>query len=62
MLVKLKGKRVEKGLSQEEISKLLDMALSTYNLKENGSREFTMTECINIMKILDCKFEDIFLQ
>lgn len=62
MLVKLKGKRVEKGLSQEEISKLLNMALSTYNLKENGSREFTMTECINIMKILECKFEDIFLQ
>jgi putative transcriptional regulator len=62
MLVKLKGKRVEKGLSQEEISKLLNKALSTYNLKENGSREFTMTECINIMKILECKFEDIFLQ
>ena len=62
MLVKLKGKRVERGITQEEISKMLNMAISTYNLKENGTREFSMTECIEIMKILDCKFEDIFLQ
>lgn len=61
MLVKLKGKRVEKGLTQTDIAKMLGMATATYNLKENGSREFTMTECIEIMKILDCKFEDIFL-
>lgn len=62
MLVKLKGKRVEKGLSQPKMAKLLGMAISTYSLKENGIREFTMTECIEIMKILECKFEDIFLQ
>lgn len=62
MLVKLKGKRVEKGLTQPQIAKLLNMATSTYNLKENGSREFSMTECIEIMKILDCTFEEIFLQ
>lgn len=61
MLIKLKAKRVEKGLTQRDISKLLNMAISTYNLKEVGKREFTMTECIEIMKILDCKFEDIFL-
>lgn len=62
MLVKLKGKRVEKGLTQPQIAKLLDMAVSTYNLKENGTREFSMSECIQIMKILECTFEDIFLQ
>ena len=62
MLVKLKGKRVEKGLTQPQIAKLLNMATSTYNLKENGSREFSMTECIAIMKILNCTFEEIFLQ
>lgn len=62
MLVKLKGKRVEKGLTQPAIAKLLNMATSTYNLKENGIREFSMTECIEIMNILECKFEDIFLQ
>lgn len=61
MLVKLKGKRVEKGYNQEEMAKLLGMATSTYNLKENGKLEFSMTECIEIMKILDSKFEDIFL-
>lgn len=62
MLVKLKGKRVEKGYTQGEISKLLNMAKSTYNQKENGNREFSMSECIKIMKILECTFEDIFLQ
>lgn len=62
MLVKLKGKRAEKGITQKEISKMLNMAIATYNLKENGTREFSMSECIKIMKILDCKFEDIFLQ
>lgn len=62
MLVKLKGKRVEKGLTQTDIAKLIGMATSTYNMKENGSREFSMSECIEIMKVLDCKFEDIFLQ
>ena len=62
MLVKLKGKRVEKGLNQNDIAKMLNMATSTYNMKENGIREFTMTECIEIMKILECSFEEIFLQ
>ena len=62
MLVKLKGKRVEKGLSQAEISKKLNMSISTYNLKENGIREFTISECIEIMQLLECTFEDIFLQ
>ena len=62
MLVKLKGKRVEKGLTQEDIAKKLDMAISTYNQKENGKVEFSMTECINIMNILQCTFEEIFLQ
>lgn len=62
MLVKLKGKRVEKGYTQSDIAKLMNMATSTYNLKENGSREFSMSECIELMKILECSFEDIFLQ
>lgn len=62
MLVKLKGKRVEKGLTQQDISRQLNMATSTYNLKENGKVEFSMTECIEIMKILECSFEEIFLQ
>lgn len=62
MLVKLKGKRVEKGITQTEMAKLLNMAVATYNFKENGKVEFSMTECIEIMKILECTFEDIFLQ
>lgn len=62
MLVKLKAKRIEKGFNQEELAKRINMSLSTYSVKENQKREFSMNECIAIMKILDCKFEDIFLQ
>lgn len=61
MLVKLKGKRVEKGFNQKEMAKKLNMAISTYNRKELGMTEFTATECKEIMKILDCTFEEIFL-
>ena len=61
MLVKLKGKRVEKGMTQTDIARKMNMATSTYNFKENGRVEFTMTECIELMKILECTFEDIFL-
>ncbi len=61
MLVKLKGKRVEKGMTQADIARKMNMATSTYNFKENGRVEFTMTECIELMKILECTFEDIFL-
>lgn len=62
MLVKLKAKRVEKGLNQSDLASQINMSLSTYSTKESGKREFSMNECIAIMKILDCKFEDIFLQ
>lgn len=62
MLVKLRGKRVEKGYTQRDMAKQLNMALATYNQKEIGRTEFSMTECIAIMKLLDCKFEEIFLQ
>lgn len=61
MLVKLKGKRVEKGLGQREIAELIGISLYTYNLKENGKVEFRMWEINKILEILDCKYEDIFL-
>ncbi len=62
MLLKLKAKRVEKGLKQVEIAKMLGIATATYNHKENGSATFSFNEIIKLLDILDCKFEDIFLQ
>ena len=61
LLYKLRGKRVEKGYSQEELAKLLEISTNAYNLKECGKREFRMSEINQLLKLLDCKYEDIFL-
>ena len=53
--------RVEKGLTQEAISKLLNMEKATYTRKENGVSQFRLDEVKRLLEILDCKFEDIFL-
>ena len=60
VLLKLKGKRVEHGYSQQEIAKELGISTNAYNLKELGKREFRMSEINLLLKLLDCKYEDIF--
>lgn len=60
MLSKLKGKRVEKGLTQKELAKLLNIETATYTRKENGLVQFRLDEINKILEILQCKFEDIF--
>lgn len=62
MLLKLRGKRVEKGYSQESLAKELNLSTNAYNLKETGKREFKMREINLLLKLLDCTYEDIFLQ
>lgn len=61
MLVKLRGKRVEKGYRQRDLAKILNITTNAYNLKEIGKREFKMSEINTLLKLLDCKYEDIFL-
>ena len=58
---KLKAKRVEQGITQTEIAKMLGVETCTYNSKELGKRIFNITELIKLLSILHCKFEDIFL-
>lgn len=60
-MLKLKGKRVEKGLTQEKMAAKLGMTKKTYNFKENGKYIFRLDEIKKILEILDCNFEDIFL-
>ena len=48
---KLKGLRVSKGYTQEEISIKLGMAIRTYNRKELGTVEFNRNEMLKIAKI-----------
>ncbi len=50
---KLKGRRAELGLSMFDMAKKLGIAESTYLSKENGKRDFTLSECKAIGKILN---------
>lgn len=50
---KLKGKMVEKGVSQVKMAKNLGINLSSFNAKINDKREFTVGEATKICKILD---------
>ena len=60
MLVKLRGKRVEKGYSQADLAKLLGISTNAYNLKETGKRECRMSEINLLLELLDITYEDIF--
>ena len=59
---KLKAKRVELGLTQLDMANKMGITLSTYNLKEQGKREFLSSEIIKILDIFKCAYEDIFLR
>ena len=59
---KLKAKRVELGLTQLDMANKMGITLSTYNLKEQGKREFLASEIIKILDIFKCAYEDIFLR
>lgn len=61
MYLKLRAKRVEKGLTQRDLAKLLNLAPCNYNKKEKGKVDFKLEEVKEILKILDSNFDDIFL-
>ena len=58
---KLKSLRVLKGLSQQKIAEILGMHYITYANKENGAKEFKVTELMKLCEILECEFNDIFM-
>lgn len=62
VLVKLRGKRVEHGYTQEKFAELVGISITTYQLKERGVREFTMSEINTILKLLNCTYEEIFFE
>jgi putative transcriptional regulator len=59
---KLKSLRVMRNICQKEMSVKLGMAVSTYNLKENGVRQFTVEEAKKIVEILETPFDEIFFK
>lgn len=61
MKLKLKAKRVERGFTQEELAKAIGVCTATYNRYEKGYTEMTESTINKLLKILECKYEDIFL-
>ena len=62
MNIKLRAKRVEKGMNQTELANKLNISLSTYSMKETGKLDFTLSEIQDLMYYLDCEFNDIFFK
>lgn len=60
MELKLRGKRVEHGLNQTDMAKILGITQNSYSRKELGLSPFTLDEIRKILKLFKCKFEDIF--
>jgi DNA-binding XRE family transcriptional regulator len=59
--MKLKAKRVEKGMTQAEVAEALGIATPTYIHKENGNTLFNLNEIKQLITLFNCSFEDIFL-
>jgi DNA-binding XRE family transcriptional regulator len=60
-LNKLAGARVTKDLTQQEMAQKIGISKNNYSKKEIGKNQFTLTEIIKILEILESKFEDIFI-
>lgn len=56
---KLKGVRVSRGLTQEQISAKLDMAIRTYNRKELGIVEFSRKEILAVAQLLGLSLQEV---
>lgn len=61
MYKKLKDKRKEKNITQEEMAKIIGKKGSTYAKKERGEIPFFVNEANLICSEFNCKYEDIFL-
>lgn len=57
----LKTLRVKKGFSQLDLSKHLNIGISTYNQYENGSRKIPADTAKKIADLLGTNTDDIFI-
>ena len=55
----LKSKRILFNLTQEEIAKEVGINIKSYNLKENGKREFTLDEAKKIINLLELNLNEV---
>ncbi len=57
---KLKQARIEKGLSQTELARLLGVSRQTINMIENDDYNPTIALCLKICKALDKTLDELF--
>ena len=53
--------RLKKGITQLEMSKMLGVAVSTYNMYENGQRKIPLHIAKKISQILNASIETLFM-
>ncbi|MBQ6817291.1 MAG: helix-turn-helix transcriptional regulator [Bacilli bacterium] len=57
---KMKEARINKGLSQGDLAKLINVSRQTINMIENGDYNPTIMLCIKICKVLDKTLDQLF--
>lgn len=57
---KLKAYRSLKGAKQEDMAKLINVGLNTYNFKENGKKPFTLIEAKIIADFFNTTIDELF--
>ena len=57
---KLRKARIEKGLSQTELAKLIGVSRQTINMIENNDYNPTILLCLKICKILAKTLDELF--
>ncbi|KNF08093.1 putative transcriptional regulator [Gottschalkia purinilytica] len=58
--MKLKAVRVENGDTQEDAAKIINVSKETYNQKELGKRDFTLTEAVKLAKYYKKTLDQLF--
>lgn len=61
VITTLRELRNKYGLKQKDMAKLIGISVSSYNYKENGLSDFTLSEIKKIIEIFNESFENIFL-
>lgn len=57
---KIKMYRLAKDINQEDLANLLNITLTTYNKKETGKAEFTLSQAKKIADFFNTTIDDLF--
>ena len=59
-ILRLKGLRAERLLTQEKLAEILGISKATYNRKENGIGQFENKEIQKLLLLFEVKYEELF--